>query len=201
MTQQDRDIETIKRVAGNLPGGAEMPASVQGDIRYVPMSDEEYNTHQDVLAAMERLKKLEEALPVEPVSHEQWKESLGTLQITPVEDYDAVEPPHYQRGPVVKGHIGSNITMGKGEYSHAVQCIEVMEAMQDPRLATAFKYIWRVAFGGKKEPWDSRSQQEIDVRDIKSAIWYLERFVQAIESDASDLVWRMIATQDDSEGH
>lgn len=93
-------------------------------------------------------------------------------------EYNAVEPPHYQRGPVIKGHIGSAITQGKGAWEYTVKCIDVMRAIPDPRLATAFKYIWRVAFGGKCEPgMEASSQRDRDTRDIKSAIWYLQDWV------------------------
>lgn len=92
--------------------------------------------------------------------------------------YDAVSPPHYQRGPVVKGDIGSRVTMGRGDWEYAIQCIDVMRAIQDPRLATALKYIWRVAFGGKSEPWDSRTSDQVDTRDISSAIWYLQDYLE-----------------------
>ncbi|QNN99749.1 hypothetical protein PBI_ROPE_91 [Mycobacterium phage Rope] len=87
------------------------------------------------------------------------------------QEYDAVTPPHYQRGPRV--FLSDYET---AEF-YDIQCIDVFRYMQDPRLATAFKYIWRVAFGGKAEPWDSRTQEERDARDIKSAIWYLEDYV------------------------
>lgn len=90
-------------------------------------------------------------------------------------EYDAVNPPHYQRGPVVKGDIGSNITKGIGAWTYAIKCIDVMRAIKDPRLATAFKYIWRVAFGGKCEPgMEQATQRERDERDINSAVWYLQ---------------------------
>ena len=88
--------------------------------------------------------------------------------------YDAVNPPHYRRGPVIKVDIGENITKGISTFERVIHCIEVMRHIKDPRLATAFKYLWRVAFGGKKEPGDPRPQAEIDSRDIKSAIWYLQ---------------------------
>ncbi len=101
-------------------------------------------------------------------------ESTTHITFAKSEPYDAVEPPHYKRGPVIKGDIGSKITQGQGAWSHVVQCIEVMRHIKDPRLATAFKYLWRVAFGGKREPGETRTQREIDTRDIESAVWYLQ---------------------------
>ncbi|QCG78195.1 hypothetical protein SEA_CANDLE_88 [Mycobacterium phage Candle] len=95
--------------------------------------------------------------------------------------YDAVSPPHYQRGPRV--FLSDHET---AEF-YDIQCIDVFRHMQDPRLATAFKYIWRVAFGGKAEPWDSRTQVERDARDIKSAIWYLEDYVANPVEPLADL--------------
>lgn len=62
-------------------------------------------------------------------------------------------PPHYTRGPVIYwGTIQMNI-----------ECIQVIRHIKDVRLATAVKYIWRVAFGGK----------ENDRQDIEKAIFYL----------------------------
>lgn len=93
-------------------------------------------------------------------------------------EYDAVEPPHYRRGPMIHINIGENITKGIGSILHPLQCIEVMRHILDPRLATAFKYIWRVAFGGKREPWDTRTQREVNHRDISSAIWFLQDWLK-----------------------
>ena len=103
----------------------------------------------------------------------------GTTPVTftPGEPYDAVEPPHYKRGPTIKVDITAQISRGAHFLDRVVQCIEVMRHIKDPRLATAFKYIWRVAFGGKREPGETRDQREIDERDIKSAIYYLQDWV------------------------
>lgn len=87
--------------------------------------------------------------------------------------YDAVNPPHYD-GPTLKLDIGVAITRGISAFTYKVQCIDIMRHIKDPRLATAFKYLWRVAFGGKKDPMYINSQQEQDRRDIQSAIWYLQ---------------------------
>lgn len=67
-------------------------------------------------------------------------------------------PPHYSRGPTIK--IGSKAIV--------ITCIQVMRWIKDARLATAFKYIWRVAFGGK----------ENDREDIQKAIWYLNDWLE-----------------------
>jgi len=97
-------------------------------------------------------------------------------KVKTMEQYNAVEPPHYQRGPkVVVEHECGGAMVGHTEYT--IKAIDVFRAIQDPRFATAFKYIWRVAFGGKDEPWDSRDQQERDTRDINSAIWYLQDYI------------------------
>lgn len=49
-------------------------------------------------------------------------------------------------------------------------CIEVIRWIKDPRLFTAMKYIWRVAFGGKNG---------VDPKeDIKKAIWYLNDYLE-----------------------
>lgn len=62
-------------------------------------------------------------------------------------------PPHYSRGPIVD----------YGSKAKVIECIHVIRWIKDMRLATAVKYIWRVAFGGK----------ENDREDIEKAIWYL----------------------------
>ena len=83
-------------------------------------------------------------------------------------------PPHY-KGFLLQ--LGDNpLTTGRDtmkwlrhtfEYGRRiyieVQCIDVIRNITDIRLATAVKYIWRVAFGGKFN----------NVEDIKKAIWYL----------------------------
>lgn len=72
-------------------------------------------------------------------------------------------PPHYERGPQIEcpecGHV------------RTLQHIEVFRYIKDSRLATAFKYIWRVAFGGK----DSGNTAK-DVQDIGKAGFYLKDF-------------------------
>lgn len=67
-------------------------------------------------------------------------------------------PAHYTRGPEVTFSYGTKLI------TRTIECIEVMRHIGDPRLATAFKYIWRVAFGGKAD----------DREDIAKAMWYLQ---------------------------
>lgn len=110
--------------------------------------------------------------------------------------YNAVEPPHYngklyvEVGPCdtygnLTGH--SRTTMERdGKLYVQVDCIDVFREIQDPRLATALKYIWRVAFGGKAEPWDTRDQHERDARDIESARWYLADYVAKLPKPLAD---------------
>ena len=92
-------------------------------------------------------------------------------------EYNAVEPPHYKRGPIITRDIGEAITKGKSVFQFSIQCIEVMRHIKDPRLATAFKYLWRVAFGGKTDPNYIATQQEVEERDLKSAMWYLQDYL------------------------
>lgn len=66
-------------------------------------------------------------------------------------------PPHYTRGPRIQAH------RAWGAGGSVIECIEVIRHITDFRLATAMKYIWRVAFGGKDN----------DREDIQKAIWYL----------------------------
>lgn len=71
---------------------------------------------------------------------------------------DWVNPPHYRRGPKLK--------IADGVWK-MVECIDVVRAIPDYRLANAIRYIWRVAFGGK---WNDRE-------DIEKAVWYLNDFL------------------------
>ena len=84
-------------------------------------------------------------------------------------------PAHYTRGPKVQ--IGDNpATTGRDAMNWVkntvefgrrifieIECIDVIRDIADMRLASALKYIWRVAFGGKAN----------DREDIEKAIWYL----------------------------
>lgn len=75
-------------------------------------------------------------------------------------------PPHYTRGPVVNSH---------GKAVRVIECIEVIRHITDMRLASAMKYIWRVAFGGKHD----------DREDIAKAIFYLQDWLDhPIDSNA-----------------
>lgn len=79
-------------------------------------------------------------------------------------------PPHYIRGPLVSLHhkpityIYNNASIP----CRVIECIEIIRHIKDFRLATAMKYIWRVAFGGK----------ENDEQDIRKAIWYLNDWLE-----------------------
>lgn len=76
-------------------------------------------------------------------------------------------PPHYERGPVIHREVKELVMVGEGIAGIPVQHIECFRHIKDPRLATAFKYVWRVAFGGKS---DNRE-------DIKKAIFYLQDYL------------------------
>lgn len=67
-------------------------------------------------------------------------------------------PLHYTRGPLVN-YIGPE---GRPEKLQ-LEALDVIRWIQDPRLANAVKYIWRVSFGGKHD----------DEEDIEKAIFYL----------------------------
>ena len=90
-------------------------------------------------------------------------------------DYNAVEPPHYQRGPQVKVPVPCDADEGDWVL-YSIQAIDVMRHIQDPRLATAFRYLWRVAFSGKK-PDQGQSQMDKNMEDIKKAQWYLKDYL------------------------
>lgn len=67
---------------------------------------------------------------------------------------ESVNPRHYRHGPTIRR---------PNQPEHQLEAIEVIRWIQDPRLANAMKYIWRVAFGGKAD----------NHMDIRKAIWYL----------------------------
>jgi hypothetical protein len=73
-------------------------------------------------------------------------------------------PPHYTRGPKV-GFTGGWIPGGEAE--RVLECIEVIRHIDDFRLATAIKYLWRIAFGGKFD----------NAEDAKKAIWYIQDYI------------------------
>lgn len=140
------------------------------------------------------------------IAHEYVKETgfaMGYNETGLAKEYDAVNNvQHYETGgPLVRGNIGEAVTMGNGAWEYMIKCIDVMRHIKDPRLATALKYIWRVAFGGKREPWDSRTDMERDTRDIKSAIWYLQDWVSNPVGSAPQAVdgYNRDATVQDSE--
>ena len=82
---------------------------------------------------------------------------LGTWSVDMVN-----EPPHYTRGPQVEcpecGHV------------RTLEHIEVFRWIKDSRMATAFKYVWRVGFGGKEDDVDK------DREDVQKARFYLQDF-------------------------
>lgn len=92
--------------------------------------------------------------------------SPTTVSITPTWKYtdlhakskpDMVNhPPHYTRGP----RVGFS---DRGPF-RVIECIDVIRHIADMRLATAMKYIWRVAFGGKDN----------DREDIQKTMFYLQ---------------------------
>lgn len=54
-----------------------------------------------------------------------------------------------------------------GKMYRPVECIELMRRIKDPRIATVFKYVWRIAFGGKFD----------DDEDAGKGVFYLQDFV------------------------
>lgn len=88
-------------------------------------------------------------------------------------------PPHY-KGPTIElGECDTYGTMqnwavptyelGRKRWWE-IDCITIMRHIKDPRLATAFKHVWRVAFGGKI----GADKKE----DIQKAIWFLNDYVE-----------------------
>lgn len=86
---------------------------------------------------------------------------------TPVDMVD--HPPHYlNKNAVIVIDEHETFVSDDGIVMRPVECVELMRRIKDPRLATAFAYLWRVAFGGKDN----------DDEDIRKTIWWLTDFVE-----------------------
>lgn len=70
-----------------------------------------------------------------------------------------VHPKHYNQHPA------------------GIECIDVIEHMT-ANLAFAVKHLWRN--GLKKETFEGATEQESAVRDLHSAIWYIQREIERI---------------------
>lgn len=70
-----------------------------------------------------------------------------------------VHPKHYNQHPA------------------GIECIDVIEHMT-LNVGTAVKYLWRN--GLKKETFEGATEQESAVRDLHSAIWYIQREIERI---------------------
>lgn len=79
-------------------------------------------------------------------------------------------PPHYTRGPRIlvppRGILSEHSDDGRPWM--IIECIQIIRHIKDVRLATAVKYIWRVAFGGKTN----------NREDIAKAVWYLNDWLE-----------------------
>jgi len=64
------------------------------------------------------------------------------------------------------------------EHPSGIECIDVIEYMT-LNIGTAVKYLWRT--GLKQETFQDATEQESAVRDLHSAIWYIEREIERIE--------------------
>lgn len=101
--------------------------------------------------------------------------------IVEVPEIDMVNhPPHYEGPEIELGQCDTYGTMKNwaiatyqlgGKRWWKISCITIMRHIKDPRLATAFKYIWRASFKGKNI--DNGGRKE----DVKNAIWYLNDYV------------------------
>lgn len=64
------------------------------------------------------------------------------------------------------------------QHPAGIECIDVIEHMT-LNVGTAVKYLWRT--GLKKETFEGATEQESAVRDLHSAIWYIQREIERIE--------------------
>ena len=122
---------------------------------------------------------------------------MGSDHIQPLPDYvpkvDMVNHPQHYRGPTIEiatigidkkavddSGVSAKYKNGEGwswlkppksigqKVFLRIECIDVIRHVKDMRLANAMKYIWRVAFGGKRN----------DQQDIQKAIWYLNDWLE-----------------------
>lgn len=187
--QQDTDIEAVKRAADGQGKSRRLVHASIEEINAIPMQHMAFDRSTVHTGSPEDCEICNKYIVshMSPDGHTEHKglqkdchtcTKLTALLTADRKAYNAVEPPHYKRGPKVIVDIGSQITTGLSKFTYTIQCVDVFRRMQDPRLATAFKYIWRVAFGGKCEPGMEDVPQEVrDERDINSAIWYLRDYV------------------------
>lgn len=100
------------------------------------------------------------------------------MQVVGYEPDMVNHPPHYTRGPLIKiadcdtfgapRNWAHNVSQRGDALYLQVECIDIIRHVQEPRLFTAMKYIWRVAFGGKAK----------DREDIDKARWYLTDWLE-----------------------
>lgn len=85
-----------------------------------------------------------------------------------VEEVD--HPPHYlnRNASIVLSEHAAEVFTQDGIIYRPVECIELMRRIKDPRIAHAWSYIWRIAFGGKID----------DSQDAEKARWYLNDFFE-----------------------
>lgn len=90
------------------------------------------------------------------------KHDTGCSQADPMLEVGGpvVHPKHYNQHPA------------------GIEAIDVIEHMQW-NIGTAIKHLWRT--GLKKESYAGASEQESAVRDLHSAIWYIQREIERIE--------------------
>jgi hypothetical protein len=90
--------------------------------------------------------------------------------VTPATPVDMVNhPPHYlNKNAVIVADEHETFVAEDGRAMRPVECVELMRRIKDPRLATAFAYIWRVSFGGKDN----------DHEDVEKTVWWLTDWLE-----------------------
>jgi hypothetical protein len=100
---------------------------------------------------------------------ERWLDD-ATAAFGEVKPVDMVNhPPHYlNKNAVIVADEHETFVAEDGRVMRPVECVELMRRIKDPRLATAFAYIWRVSFGGKDN----------DHEDVEKTVWWLTDWLE-----------------------
>lgn len=172
-----RAEEQAKKLAGKLAGGESEDTQAGNEAVEDPGFEQWLNDGgRDIEITQDDFEALISRKPLQPPMRDQYVQAelspeqqelltrLNSGQFEPVVD-EVNHPPHY-KSPASCSRCG-----------HEIQCIDVTRHMNFS-LGNAVKYIWRVAFGGK------RGQDP--VKDLEKSSWYVRdeidaRVIQEIE--------------------
>lgn len=129
-------------------------------VPYYPVVDSVESSHE---------KPMEVTCHVEEAFEEPGPEHRGAFVDLPGPE-QVNHPKHYlnRAASIILAEHADQMFEVDGIVYRPVECIELMRRIKDPRLAHAFTYIWRIAFGGKAN----------DSQDTEKARWFLNDFFE-----------------------